>query len=675
MNNSQNANELINETSPYLLQHAYNPVKWMPWGKEALQKAKESNKPLLISIGYSACHWCHVMEHESFEDSSIARIMNNNFVCIKVDREERPDIDAIYMEAVQMMTGRGGWPLNCIATPEGKPFYGGTYFPKKQWEQVLTQISELYASDPKKVFDYANQLTEGIQQNNLIVPSSSGDKSFDINKLKPVFENWQSNFDQEHGGNNYAPKFPMPNQYEYLLCDAFLNDESISKSHIKLSLKKMAFGGIYDQIGGGFARYSTDSEWKVPHFEKMLYDNAQLISIYSKAYQLDPDPLYKSTVENTIEFIERELRDKSGGFYSALDADSEGIEGKYYTWEKEELKSILGEAYTITSKHYNINNLGYWEDDRYILLRNKENEELAISQGLDLNEYQRKIEEINTKLLNHRANRIRPGLDNKVITSWNALMVLAYLDAYAAFQNKSYLKQAKTTANFIVQNQLSPEGGLFRIFSEKHSKINGFLDDYSFVIEAFVRLYELSGEKDHLNHADQLAQYSIEHFKGIESAYFFYTDKKDPALVARATEIQDNVISSSNSSMCVGLYRLGTILQNQEYLKLSQELLVQAQENILNNLPAYAYWGKHYLLNTSKQYEVVIIGENAQEFSKEWFSHFLPNCVSMVSINEDQLPLSELKYQEGKTSIYVCENKVCQYPVYSVEEALKLVQP
>ncbi|MEM9022916.1 MAG: thioredoxin domain-containing protein, partial [Bacteroidota bacterium] len=453
-------NRLVDETSPYLLQHAHNPVNWYPWGDEALDKAKAENKLLLISIGYSACHWCHVMEHESFEDTAVAAFMNEHFVCIKVDREERPDIDQIYMDAVQLLTQRGGWPLNCFALPDGKPFFGGTYFPKKQWLNVLDKVQEEYAQNPDKVTEYAERLTEGVQSTDLIAMNPEPPK-FTWDGLQEAVRTWSENFDQEEGGPNRAPKFPLPNNYQFLLRYAHLTGDAALMDHVNLTLKKIAYGGIYDQVGGGFARYSTDELWKVPHFEKMLYDNGQLVSLYAEAYQATGDERYKRVVYETLAFVARELTADVGAFYSALDADSEGEEGKFYIWSKAELEELLGSDYALVADYYNINQKGFWEHGNYILLRDRDDAAIAAEHELTTEALTERIERAKATLLEARAKRVRPGLDDKSLTSWNAIMLKGYVDAYQVFREPRFLEAALRNARFLTEVQRREDGGLW----------------------------------------------------------------------------------------------------------------------------------------------------------------------------------------------------------------------
>jgi len=663
-------NRLINESSPYLLQHAYNPVDWRPWNEESLAEAKKTNKPLLISIGYSACHWCHVMERESFEDSSVAEIMNEKFICIKVDREERPDIDHLYMDAVQIMSGRGGWPLNCFALPNGRPFYGGTYFPKEQWMSILSQLSDLYSSDPKKVEEYAEKLSEGLQKGELIEAVKEPD-SFNESILRTALQKWKSTFDKVDGGNNYAPKFPMPNNYELMLHYLYHHDDQEIKEHLQLTLEKMAFGGIYDQIGGGFARYSTDMNWKVPHFEKMLYDNAQLISLYAHAYQFFKDPLFRDIATQSIEFLNRELRSEEGAYFSALDADSEGEEGKFYTWSIQEVNSILSnEEFEMAKEYYNFNKNGEWEG-RYIPLRTERDDAIASKLKLTRKELEERISSIKGKLFSKRAERIRPGLDDKSLTSWNALTIIALLDAYEAFGNADYLNDAIKTGNFIKQNQME-SSRLFHSYKNGNSSINGFLEDYSFTIEAFVQLYENTFDMNWLNIANTLAEECFNKFKDPNSALFFFNSSEDPELISRKIERNDNVIPASNSSLCKALYKLGTLLNEEKYLTTSDQMLATSIGSMEKYLPYSSNWGMQLLIRSNPFQEIAIVGKEAQKKRIEMQTHYLPNSLFLGEEKESaEIDLLENKWVEGASIIYVCENKTCKQPVENVGKAIE----
>jgi uncharacterized protein YyaL (SSP411 family) len=673
-----NPNHLINETSPYLLQHAHNPVDWYPWGDEAWDRAKKENKLVLISIGYSACHWCHVMEHESFENDSTAKLMNENFICIKVDREERPDIDQIYMSAVQLMTGSGGWPLNCFTLPDGRPIYGGTYFPTANWNQILLKLSTFYKEDPEKANEYAAELTKGINQMELVSPNTS-EIDFKLKTLEEMVDNWKSLFDRSEGGPNRAPKFPIPNNYEFLLRYASATNDKSVLDQVYLTLDKMAFGGIYDHVGGGFARYSTDSEWKVPHFEKMLYDNAQLVSLYSIAYKESKDPLYKKVVEECTEFIDRELTSKEGGFYSAIDADSEGKEGKFYVWTKEALEEILkslpGEnSYAIISDYYNINKIGYWEDENYILLRKKTDKEISKQHSISAESLTVLVEKAKALILTAREKRVRPGLDDKILVSWNALMIKGYCDAYMAFADKKYLVAAEKNATLILGSIRTKDGGLFHSYKNGDARINAYLEDYSFSIEALLALYECTFNEKYLEEAHKLTDYTIEHFHDAQTGMFWFTSNLDAPLITRKKEIQDNVIPASNSSMANALFRLGIHFENKKYSKIAEKML----HNIVNDMSrygaGYSNWA-NLLLNYVKPFrEIVICGSDAEAKRKQIQMSYLPNATFAGSINESSLPLMEYRFVEGKTLIYVCENRVCKLPVETVDEALQLIK-
>ena len=503
-------NALIHETSPYLLQHAHNPVDWMPWGDEALEKARKEDKMILISIGYSACHWCHVMEHESFENEAVAELMNEHFVCIKVDREERPDIDQIYMSAVQLMTGRGGWPLNCIALPDGRPIYGGTYFPKGEWKDVLGKLQKIYSEDRAKMEEQAAKVANGIKSSESLVKQDVKD-SWDQTVVPDMVGKWRSQMDDREGGRKDPPKFPLPNNYEFLLSYAHLYQDQEVMNHVHLTLKKMAYGGIYDQIGGGFARYSTDGFWKVPHFEKMLYDNAQLMTLYAHAYQQKKDPLYRQVVGEIYNWLEREMTGPDGEFYSALDADSEGEEGKFYVWSIKELKAVLEEDYDLAKAYFNVNPYGEWEG-HYIPLRRKDNAVLAEKFDLSPEDFEQRISGIKATLLEKRAERVRPGLDDKALTSWNMLMSKGLLDAYMVFGEEKYYQAAVKNVKFFLSSVSRKDGGLNHNYKAGKTTINGYLEDYCFAIEALIRLYEADGNENWLKDAEAFGRLHLFQF-------------------------------------------------------------------------------------------------------------------------------------------------------------------
>ena len=666
-------NALINETSPYLLQHAHNPVNWHPWNKKTLDKAKREDKLLLISIGYSACHWCHVMEHESFEDSVVAKIMNDNFICVKVDREERPDVDQIYMTAVQLMNQRGGWPLNCIALPDGRPFWGGTYFRKNDWEKQITGLANAYQNDRARVLEFAEKLSNGIKQVEMVVKNPKQEE-FSWKDVDNMVSPWAKRFDNTEGGSNGSPKFPMPNAYNFLLRYAHLSDNKEVLDHVELTLDKIAYGGIYDQIGGGFARYSTDKFWKAPHFEKMLYDNGQLVSLYSEAFLKFKNPLYKDVVFESLEFIERELLNETGAFYSALDADSEGEEGKFYVWNEPQLQLFIRDDFPIFKDYYNVNSKGLWEHGNYILLRGKTKQEIAKKHKISVSDLNSKIGNWKQILMAERDKRIRPGLDDKSLTSWNALMLKGYIDAYMTFGEKHHLDIALRNANFIANTQLQSDGKLWHSYKDERSTINAYLEDYSITIAAFVKLYEATFDEEWLNLSEQMMEYTITHFYDKNSGMFFFTSDLDPELIARKMEINDNVIPASNSVMANSLYNLGIILDKEHYKKMSRTMLNNIKEDMSSYGSGYANYANLMLKLIHPYYEVVVVGKDAHEKCLQINKEYKPNKLFIGSFEKSKIPLLEEKFVEGQTMIYVCENKVCQMPTTSIIKAQKLLK-
>lgn len=669
-------NNLINESSPYLLQHAHNPVDWHPWGEAALEKAKAENKMLIISVGYAACHWCHVMEHESFEDTLVSRIMNENFINIKVDREERPDIDDIYMTACQMASGRNcGWPLNAFALPNGQPVWAGTYFPKKQWIETLNYFIKIDKEEPEKLKEYAEQLTQGIQSNNQV--SLNPVKQDYTNKnLEKIAQNFLQNIDYKKGGRVGSPKFPMPNNYEFLLKYFHKTKQEKAFEAITTTLDNMAMGGIYDHLGGGFARYSTDANWKVPHFEKMLYDNGQLVSLYANAYQLTKKALYKEVIEETLEYIKREMTAPEGGFYSSLDADSEGEEGKFYVWDKSEIDSILADesVSTLFNEFYEVKKKGNWEH-KNILYTKEKKEAFAAKKGLSLEEFESILSAAKTKLFDARSQRIRPGLDDKVLTSWNALMLKGYVDAYKALGTEAYLSIALKNAQFLIDNMLQNDYRLNRNYKDGKSVINAFLDDYAQLIQAFIALYEVTFDEKWLEKAKGLALYTFDNFFDEKSGMFNYTSKLDPPLIARKMEVSDNVIPASNSSIARGLYQLGLYLYKEDYLETARQMMDNLAESITTTDQPnfYSNWCQLYLDLANPPFEVAVVGENWPVIMEKLNQEFTPNALYLGGNTEGNLELLKGKLVEGETVIYVCQNKVCKLPVREAEAAIKLM--
>lgn len=666
-------NRLAQATSPYLLQHANNPVEWYPWGAEALQKAKDENKLIIVSIGYSACHWCHVMEHESFEDEQVAALMNEHFVCIKVDREERPDVDQIYMSAVQLMTNRGGWPLNCVCLPDQRPIYGGTYYPKHDWMNILMSLADFYTNRPDEAVEYAVRLTEGVQQFES-VDLVTEQRDYSTNDLHTIVKNWRKYLDATEGGTGRAPKFPMPNNWLFLMRYAYLfSDEGIA-GLTKLTLHKMAFGGIYDHIGGGFARYSVDGRWHVPHFEKMLYDNAQLVGLYAEAYVWNADPLYKSTVSETIAFVQRELTASNGGFYSALDADSEGVEGKFYTFTKTEIEAILGNEDDVFCIYYNITEDGNWEEEHTNVLFRKELDEVLAQQlGMSVNDLQIKIQSAKAKVFAARSQRIRPGLDNKILASWNGLMLKGLAEAYRTFNEQAYLDIALNNAAFISQNLINAEHRLTRIFKAGGSNQTiAFLDDYANVIDGLIALYEVTFDIQWLNLAVRLTDNAIAYFYDEAEGMFFYTAADDEQLIARKTEIMDGVISSSNSVMARNLKKLSLLFGNTQYEAISAQLLRNVMPHMAKYGSSYANWALLLLEEIKGIYEVAITGTEAESLRREVEQTYIPNKI-MLGGNQENLPLLQNRVSQ-QSRIFVCKDKTCGLPAYTVKDALKQIE-
>jgi uncharacterized protein len=677
-NNREYTNELVNESSPYLLQHAHNPVNWYPWSDAALQKAQAENKMLIISIGYAACHWCHVMEHESFEDAEVAKIMNENFICIKVDREERPDVDQVYMNAAQLITGRGGWPLNAIALADGRPFYAGTYFPKDKWMNMLAYFVDMQQNKPQALEKSAEQVTKGIHATESIT-FKSNEKIFLPAELDKQFETWKPNIDFIRGGENRAPKFPMPSAWAYLLHYHYLSSNEDALKALTVTLDNMAMGGIYDQLQGGFARYSTDANWHVPHFEKMLYDNAQLVSLYADAYQATKKLLYKKAVYETIDFVKDELTSPDGAFYASLDADSEGVEGKFYVWTKEEVDTILGADADIFSAYYNIFPEGNWEHGNNILLRNETDEAFAHRFNIAVDVLNNTITSCKAKLIKVRSARVKPGLDDKILSSWNALMITGYTKAYRVFGEQRFLAAAVTNANFLLQNAISQHGQtgasdhvgeMTRNYKNGKASINALLDDYAFTIAAFIELYQATFNEQWLTEADKLIVYVLQHFFDAESSMFFYTHNQYSNLIARKMELSDNVIPSSNSEMAKNLFLLGHLLGKDDYISKAKQMLINIEADVQRNIYFYANWGILQALFTSPLYEVAIVGDDFADKRKQFDEHYLPNVILLGGNADSKLTLLENKIIAGQTTIYVCRDKSCELPVVKVEEAL-----
>ena len=669
------ANRLIQESSPYLLQHAYNPVDWYPWGEEALSKARTENKPILVSIGYAACHWCHVMEHQSFEHESIAEVMNSNFVCIKVDREERPDVDQIYMDAIHAMGIQGGWPLNVFLNSEAKPFYGGTYFPPQQWVKILQNIAEAYRNHRDELNNSAEQFAEHLNLSEL-AKYGLQQSEFDFNEadFQQLYNNLSARFDKERGGMGQAPKFPMPVNYAFLLRYYQHTKQQAALDQTVLTLQEMAYGGIYDQVGGGFARYSVDADWLVPHFEKMLYDNGQLVSLYAEAYAVTQNLLFKEVVYQTIAFVQRELMSPEGGFYSSLDADSEGEEGKFYVFRKEELQQILGPDEYLFSEYYNVTNEGNWEHGVNILHRKTSDAEFAQANNLTKDELEQKVTVWKSKIMAVREKRIRPGLDDKILLSWNALMLKGLADAYKVFGEQNFLDLARQNAQFLLQNLRQGEA-LFHNYKNGKATINGFLEDYALLIQGLIGLYQITFEENWLTEAKKLTDYVIQNFYDEAEELFFFTDQTSEKLIARKKEIMDNVIPASNSVMATNLHFLSLLFDQPRYLQLSDAMLAKVKPLVVKEPSHLANWASLYFLKLKPTAEIALVGPEAEIIRKELSQQFYPNAILVGTTSESNLPLlQDREPVNGQTTIFVCYNKACQLPVHTLAEAQAQLQ-
>ena len=666
-------NQLSRETSPYLLQHATNPVHWKAWNANSLAEAKEKNKLIIISIGYSACHWCHVMEHESFEDQEVADVMNAHFISIKVDREERPDVDAVYMKAVQILTGRGGWPLNMVTLPDGRPVWGGTYFKKEQWINALEQLQELYQSAPEKMIDYAEKLHQGIQSIR-IVPNENSETSINQEQIAGLVEKWKKSFDWEFGGMASSPKFMMPNNYHFLMRYGYQKKDNELLDFVNLTLTRMAFGGVFDTVDGGFSRYSVDNKWHIPHFEKMLYDNGQLVSLYSDAYKLTANSLYKEVIEKTLSFVERELMNTEGGFYCALDADSLNAEkhleeGAFYVWKIPELKTIIGEDFDLFSEVFNINTFGLWEDENYVLIQNQSLEGIAKSNNIEISTLQKKKKFWENALYIKREKRYKPRLDDKCLTSWNAIMLKGFVDAYKALEKPKYLDLALQNADFIIKNMWSNEGNLFHNYKNQKSTINGYLEDYSLVIDAFISLYEVTFEEKWLLNAKRLTDYSLEHFYEAETGFFTFTSNLDESLITSHFETEDNVIPASNSVMAKNLFQLGIYFENSYYEKVSQQMLQKIMPSV-DYPSAYSNWMDLALNYSEQNKELAICGNLALEYCSKINALYFPNVVLAGTKKVSNLPFLKNRFVADQTLFYLCQNKTCSSPTTDFQKIL-----
>ena len=667
-------NNLIHESSPYLLQHAQNPVDWYAWNDEALKKAKDENKPIFLSIGYSSCHWCHVMAHESFENDEVAKFMNENFVNIKVDREERPDIDDIYQKVCQIATGQGGWPLSIFLTPDQKPFYAGTYFPvldsygRPGFGSICRQLSQAWKEKPKDIESSAERFLGALNKAEAIKVPSKLERMI----LDEAAMNLFQLGDATYGGFGSAPKFPNAANVSFLFRYAKLTGLSKFNEFALKTLRKMANGGIFDQIGGGFSRYSTDAKWLVPHFEKMLYDNALIPVNYAEAFQITKDPFYLEVLKKTLDFVLREMTSPEGGFYSAYDADSEGVEGKFYVWKKSEIKEILGDDAELFCLYYDVTDGGNWEGNN-ILCNNLNISTVAFNFGLSESEVKKKITLCSEKLLKVRSSRVPPGLDDKVLVSWNSLMITAFAKGYRVTGDKKYLDAAKNCISFI-EEKLIVDEKLLRTYKNGVAKIDGYLEDYSYFTNALLDVFEIEPDEKYLKLSLKLGHHLVNHFWDSENNSFFMTSDEHEKLIIRPKSNYDLSLPSGNSVSAFVMLRLYHLSQEQTFLEITTKIM-ESQAQMAAENP----FGFGYLLNTISMYiqkptEITVINTENSDICQSLLLEYLPNSILITIQNASQLenlskyPFFAGKSFEDKTSVFVCKDFTCSLPLHTIDE-------
>jgi uncharacterized protein YyaL (SSP411 family) len=666
-----NQNNLSLESSAYLLQHAKNPINWQRWDKKLYNTKNTDNKLLVVSIGYSSCHWCHVMEKETFEDSGVASYMNEKFISIKVDREENPEIDNIYMTATQMMTDKGGWPLNVVCLPDGRPVYGGTYHTKQQWLEILGKIQKVYENDKKKLYRLAEKVEKGIQEVNRFEYTEK-EADFKPQLLQNEMTIWASRWDMINGGEKQNQKFITPTKFNYIQQYQNLNDDTIIKAYFKSTLENIANSGIVDHLEGGFYRYTIDPEWKIPHFEKMLYDNAQLLSLYANAYKEFKTPLFKSIVYKTFHFLQKRMENTEGGYFSAVDADNEDGEGRYYMFNIDEIKKAAGQDLSMILDYYQIELNKPVENSFYHLSKTNDYKAFLKKYSITNNQLveKQKIWEIQLKEV--REKREFPLTDKKIITSWNAQMVSGLLNSYEAFGDKQFLNQAKRTYSFLQENLIS-RGELMHTFQANKAKIESNLEDYAFMIRASLGLYQNTGNLDYLKQADELAENGIKNFQTSKNPFFTYT--KSPVIFSEIISVNDNVIPSANAIMAENLWLLGHLLEKNEYSSKSKKML-DVMTSYFNEGRGsdYSQWAQLITKLAFSYKEVVIVGPEAQKVNQEIQQNYLPNVLFQISDKPSELPLLKDRFFKKETLIYVCEDKVCFRPSKTVIDALKQIK-
>ncbi len=667
------SNRLLQAQSPYLLQHAHNPVDWFPWGPEALRKAEVENKPILVSIGYSACHWCHVMERESFEDEITASLMNEHFVCIKIDREERPDIDNIYMDAVQAMGLQGGWPLNVFLMPNQKPFYGGTYFPNEQWKNLLANIADAFEKHEDQLAESAEGFGNSLNRSETEKYGiSAGRKLLEQDELAEVMAKLSAQIDPEWGGMKRIPKFPMPAIWSFVLDYGLATKNKTTQEKALFTLRKIGMGGIYDHLRGGFARYSVDGEWFAPHFEKMGYDNGQLLELYAKAYQVSQDSFFLEKVLETVAWLEAEMLTNEGGFQAAQDADSEGVEGKFYTWTYSELQELIPDEMPWFEKLYNLKSGGNWEDGVNILFQTKPYLEIASEFGMTEGDFTTKLIEIKSKLLKIRNQRIFPGKDDKILSGWNGLIAAGLIQSYFATGQQSMLDLALKNLGFL-KEKLYLSGILHRSYKNGKAYTPGFLEDYAQVIRASLMGFEASGDSTWLDFAKELTDCCLKEFYDESDGFFFFNNPAAEKLIANKKEIFDNVIPSSNSVMARNLHQISLFTYENKYQEVATNMLGGMKDLILKDPGFLSNWASLFLEQLVPTAEIAIVGKGAKAMAMALKKVYLPNTI--VAFSEtltENAPILSQKTPDsaGNALIYVCFNRACQRPVSKIEDAI-----
>lgn len=682
-------NHLINESSPYLLQHAYNPVNWYPWTEEAFEIARRENKPVLVSIGYAACHWCHVMEKESFEDQETAELMNALFINVKVDREEHPDVDHFYMDALQVMTGQGGWPLNMFVTPNKKPFYGGTYFPpvkmynRLSWKDILIAVATAWKEKTEEIEKQSEELLSHINQH--VFSKFEVASEIQEQELKVIAQQLLSQADTFYGGFGQAPKFPSTMAIRYLLQFNYFNQDSSkstlaieAKQHAILSLDKMIDGGIYDQIGGGFCRYATDEKWRVPHFEKMLYDNALMIGVLADAYWLTGNQKYHEIVAETIQFCKSELSEgdfTQSGFYSSLDADSEGEEGKYYVWTYEEFQEAVGDLHPAFTDYYGVTKEGNWEDEKNILYRAMHRKELLVHYSLPLNEWYSILKEGKKRLLEYRSSRPAPRVDDKMLLSWNACMNISLCSAATAFQNNEYKQWAEEHLNWMIRTFLKDDFKVMHAYKNGRTYIEGNLDDYAYLLKALLTFSSLSGQLSFIKTAEKMMQQVYDQFYDAEKGFFHFSSKEKTDILVKKIETEDTAMPSSNAVMVDVLYLLGEMSAESNYITDADRMLFSLWSAVQQYPLAFSHWAAMGLLKFVGRKHLLILGEHSFKTLQKMQGQYFPHIYLMSSeFSDNEIFIMKGKESKDALQLYLCTENSCGLPKGNVTDMIEEIK-